>query len=580
MDKYLFSAERNVQIVISLLKQHGIKRVIASPGTTNITLVHSLQNDPWFEIYSSVDERSAAYIACGMARESGEPVVLTCTGATASRNYAPGLTEAFYSKIPILAITSTQPLCNIGHLRAQCIDRTQQFNDIVNVSVQVQSIKDAQDEWDVTVKVNKAILELKRNGGGPAHINLATTYSRDYSVSEIKPARKIERITSSDLFPELPKGKIAICAGPKFYWSDKVTLAIDRFCERNDAVVFCDHTCNYKGKYRMLFNLVDSQRFASFETLKASLLIHIGEIAGEICTPKAPMTWRVSEDGEIRDTFKNLKYVFQMSEQAFFEHYSNSENGCNTYFDACLQVYNDIYRKLPMDQLPFTNIWAAYTLAPQLPHGSVLHLGILNSLRSWDMFEVSNDIKTYSNTGGYGIDGSLSAVLGASQVHSDKLYFLICGDLSFFYDMNALGNRHVGKNIRIMVINNGRGTEFRQYNNPGALFGDETDLFIAAAGHYGQKSSNLIKHYAEDLGFLYLTASNKEEFLKISPLFVRAEMGDKPMILEIFTESKDESDALKIVRSIERDSVGVVKDFARSILGNKGVDFVKKKILK
>ena len=87
MEKKYYTVERNVQIVIALLKANGIKRVIASPGTTNMTFVGSIQQDPFFEIYSSVDERSAAYLACGMAAETGEPVVLSCTGATASRNY-------------------------------------------------------------------------------------------------------------------------------------------------------------------------------------------------------------------------------------------------------------------------------------------------------------------------------------------------------------------------------------------------------------------------------------------------------------------------------------------------------------
>ena len=106
MEQY-YSDEKNVQILIALLKAHGVKRVIASPGSTNVTFVGSIQQDPYFEIYSCVDERSAAYMACGMAAESGEPVALSCTGATASRNYFSALTEAYYRKLPIVAITST-----------------------------------------------------------------------------------------------------------------------------------------------------------------------------------------------------------------------------------------------------------------------------------------------------------------------------------------------------------------------------------------------------------------------------------------------------------------------------------------
>lgn len=121
MDGKYYSNERSIQILISLLKQHGIKKCVLSPGATNITFVASLQQDSYFELYSSVDERSAAYIACGLAAESGEPVVLSCTGATASRNYLPGLTEAYYRKLPVLAVTSTQDITRIGHHIAQVV---------------------------------------------------------------------------------------------------------------------------------------------------------------------------------------------------------------------------------------------------------------------------------------------------------------------------------------------------------------------------------------------------------------------------------------------------------------------------
>lgn len=103
-----YTTESNVQIIVSLLKAHGIHLAVASTGTTNMCLVGSLQNDPYFTVYSSVDERSAAYMACGLSEQTGESVVLSCTGATASRNYYPGLTEAYYKKLPVIAITSHQ----------------------------------------------------------------------------------------------------------------------------------------------------------------------------------------------------------------------------------------------------------------------------------------------------------------------------------------------------------------------------------------------------------------------------------------------------------------------------------------
>lgn len=116
MENRFYTKEKNTQIVISLLKAKGIRKIVASPGTTNISVVGSVMNDPFFEVFSAPDERSAAYIACGMAAESGEPVVLSCTGATASRNYISGLTEAFYRKLPVIALTSSFTNARSGHL--------------------------------------------------------------------------------------------------------------------------------------------------------------------------------------------------------------------------------------------------------------------------------------------------------------------------------------------------------------------------------------------------------------------------------------------------------------------------------
>ena len=212
MEQY-YTDERNVQILISLLKEHGIKRVVASPGSTNVTFVGSIQQDSFFEIYSCVDERSAAYMACGMAAESCEPVALSCTGATASRNYYPALTEAYYRKLPILAITSTQEEANIGHLIPQVLDRSAQPHDIVKMSVHLQTVKDDIDEWDVTIKANKAILELNHHGSGPVHVNLTTRYSKNFMVKKLNPVRKIERICLKDEWPLMPNCKIAVFVG-------------------------------------------------------------------------------------------------------------------------------------------------------------------------------------------------------------------------------------------------------------------------------------------------------------------------------------------------------------------------------
>ena len=572
-----YTNERNVQIVIALLKANGIKKVVASPGTTNYTLVGSLQNDPWFEMYSSVDERSAAYIACGLAAESGEPVVLTCTGSTASRNYLPGLTEAYYRKLPILAITSHQGKDRLGQLIFQNIDRSTPPRDAVKLSVELPVIKDERDANFVTMEANKAILELRRNGGGPVHINMFTTYSRDFSVKELPAVRVMKRIQAWDEMPVLPNGKICVYVGSHVHFTPQQTEAIDCFCATHDAVVICDHTSGYYGKYRLLPTLAQMQKAKTlFETF--DLMVHIGEVSAATFAGSVPVNeiWRVSEDGELRDPFKKLTTVFQMSELSFFKHYGDDKGNKHAAIDHYRAVFSEIYNNIP--ELPFSNIWTASQLSARLPKGSLFHISASNSRRCWNMFHLPEDVKCTSNVGCCGIDGCTSSMIGSSLANPNRLCYLVIGDLAFFYDLNSLGNKHIGSNIRILLINNAVGGEFKLSVHPCYAFSEEADKYMAAAGHYGAKSPTLVKHYAEDLGFQYFSATNKEEFLSALESFTNPQITDKPMLLEVFTNHEDENEALRLMTSIVNEPQTIqnkVVSAIRSVVGEKGVSVVK-----
>ncbi|MFC2145629.1 thiamine pyrophosphate-binding protein, partial [Actinomycetota bacterium] len=547
-----------------------------SPGTTNITFVRSLQNDSFFELYSSVDERSAAYMACGLAAESGEPVVLSCTGATASRNYMSGLTEAYYRKLPILAVTATQEISKIGHHIAQIIDRSSMPNDVVKHSVQLSLVKDDTDWWSCEVKANNAILKLSQHGGGPAHINLTTGYSRSFETVKLPKVRVIKRITQSSVYPSIPKGKVAVFVGSHAKITEDQISALEHFCEFNDAVVFCDQTSRYKGKYCVIHALSSSQRLSDFDELRPDLLIHIGEITGDYSASSivGKHVWRVNEDGEVRDTFRKLQYVFEMSEQDFFEHYTKKDNSSGLYLQACHDRLEQLYNKIP--ELPFSNLWIAKKIHKLIPENSTIHFAILNSLRSWNFFELPKSVESNSNVGGFGIDGCVSALVGASLTKKNRLYFGIIGDLAFFYDMNSIGNRHVGNNLRILLVNNGKGTEFRNFNHSAALFGESADEFIAAGGHFGNKSHTLVKNYSESLGFEYLSASNKAEFEQVYEKFLTDQMLDKPILLEVFTNDKDESKALEIITSISTTVKNKAKDTIKNMIGENNIRNLKK----
>ena len=573
----LYTDEKNVQIIISLLKEHNIRKVVASPGTMNVTFIGSIQNDDFFEIYSSVDERSAAYIACGLAEESGEPVIITCTGATASRNYMPGLTEAYYRKLPILALTATPPVGRIGNNLPQIIDRTNQLNDTFKKCIFINSIYNLEDENDCINKVNDALLELTRNGGGPVNLNYVSFASRNFCVKELPKVRKIVRYTMEDELPSLDDKKIGIFIGAHKKMSSELINEIEKFCEKYDSLVLCDQTSNYNGKYGISASLIMQQDAYLSNCNCFDVIIDIGDVSGAYIKFKTKVSWRVNQDGEIRHRSYPIKNVFEMSELYFFQKY-NSKKTTNTklkFYYQWAEEDENIRKMIP--ELPFSNVWIAQNMFDKLPSNSILYLGILNTLRSWNYCPLLKHQTVYCNTGGFGIDGTLSSLLGASLC-SDKISIGICGDLAFFYDMNSLGNRFLKNNVRIMVINNGKGTEFRNYSHMASQFGEKADEYIAAAGHYGNKSKKLIKNYCESLGFKYISATSKQEFIKQIDYFLSTENYNYPIVFEVFTNSEMESEALKIIRNLKTTLKGKVKEKIGKTLSTDTKEKIKKLI--
>lgn len=554
----LYTDEVNTLILVSLLKKHGIKRIIASPGTTNISFVGSVQFDSYFEVYSAVDERAAAFMACGLAEETGEPVVLTCTGATASRNYIPGLTEAYYRHLPVLAVTSTQHTGRVGNYVAQVIDRSVQFPDTVKKSIKLATVYSNEDKENCITRVNDALLELRRGEPGPVHINLCTTYSNNFTVEELPEYRVVRRITDSG-FPKIDAEKIGIFIGAHAPFGEEETAAIDEFCANNNAVVICDQVSNYRGKYRFLANLANSQSM-DMGTRYFDLIIYIGYVHGAYINFKGKELWRVNPDGIIRDPYRNITYVFEMEEIEFFKHYANGTKG-NTILEVCQSATEKVLKQIP--ELPFSNMWIAKETAGLIPNNSVLHLSILNTLRVWNYFETQSNVQCFTNSGGYGIDGCLSAFLGSAKANPEAEHFMVIGDLSFFYDLNTMLNG-IPDNVHIMLINNGVGTEFKNYNHRAAYFGEDANAFMAAKGHNGFKNKRLVSSLCADTGIEYLSASSKEEYLSNREKWFG--IGNGPVLIEIFTDDKDESDALRLMNGIIRDDSFKTR-FKRTVFG-------------
>ncbi len=591
MQQRYYTNERNELILMALLKGNNIKRVITSPGSTNHTLVASMQNDPYFELYSCVDERSAAYMACGLAAESGEPVVMTCTEATASRNYMPALTEAYYRKLPVLAIATTHGADKVGQQVAQVLDHSQLPNDVAVYSCYVPTCRSRHDDAKTERVINEAILSLTHHGSGPVYICMETQASRDYSVKELPKVTCIRRLTYGDELPTLPEGRIGIKVGSHKMWKKEETEALETFCAVNNAVVFCDHTSGYYGRYRVDSSLIGSQDNYVSPLFAVRLLIHLGEVSGDYFSNgigvRAQEVWRLSEDGKVTCPFGKLHKIFEMSERLFFEYYSKDKEPVERHIIDEYKAERDRI-KAQIPELPWSKVWVASQIVPNLPPRSYIHFSILGSLRAGNFFELPEGVQGNCNVGGFGIDGATSTLIGAALVNPDRLHFLMTGDLAFFYDLNAIGNRHVGRNVRILLVNNGDGTEFRMYWHPCSAFSkEECDRFMSAGGHNGHMSPALVRHMAEDLGFEYLTSSSKEEFEEAKKRFLCPDITDRPVIFEVFTDSETDNEAVHTMRTLAEDDGWTkrklkqhVQKAIKGIVGNDAVETVKSMIRK
>jgi len=525
-----------------MLKAYGIKNIVLSPGTRNSGFSASVQSDPYFQAYSVVDERGAGYFATGLAFETDEPVVICCTGATASRNYLSALTEAYYRRLPIIALT-------FGYaggeylLTPQFVDRSVSQNDVKLRSVTLPKVEDERSRNLCELMLNDAFIRCAFGRRGPVHVNVLH-FSYQFSCKTLPDVTKVSYVSVYDLMQpskvkelvfSLAARRVGVFIGSHNKMSAALTEAISAFAEKCHAPIFTDHTSNYHGSNKVLIAQICDMTITK---KLPDLLIDMGGICGQYSLSRLfahAEVWRLSEGGGVQQRAGRVTHLFDCREDFFFQCVVDAATAPCT-----VEYYAEIRQELERpDRTPslFSGIFVARHYARHIPEGCSFHSSILNSLRSSNFFSFPESINHVCNVGGFGIDGALSTLVGQSVADRDRLYFAQVGDLAFFYDMNALGNRHVGKNIRILLVNNGLGAEFvidQNHHNQNAY---QVEPFIAACGHNGHAEG-----WARSCGFHYMTASNEEEFLAQIEEFCHPDVNhfDKPVLFEVFTKGEDE----------------------------------------
>lgn len=536
----MYTVERHTQLLIAALKEYEIHNIVVSPGGCNMNFVYSIQNDTFFNLYSCVDEISAAYMACGISQATGKPTALSCTGATASRNYMSALTEAYYSKLPILVISSSRDSFMIRNGIDQITDRLHIPTDIVGYATEI-SFTTTENEYEYCqLNIKKALSHLYLQGGRPVHINLITRFEKDFSFKTLPEFQKLNLFSVGDDLPMIPADTVLHIL-PGCDMNEQSIHLLECFAEQYNVLIVGDHLSNYKGKHFINISLLADQN--KNVNVNVNTLITVGEIS-KSSHIKAKKTWRIAEDNSIYDRDLNIEAYFDMSLNYFLKWYLKQK--CKQNLGLAIKTLKELDAHIndSIKELPFSNAWFANEFLKNIPENTRLYLGIYSTLKIWNYFNVPLTVKCYSTVGGFGIDGIISAMIGSSLINNEQLHFAIVGDLSFFYDLNILGNNNVGKNVRIIVMNNNGGHSLK--NNNGLPNTDMMPKYISAPNHFIGNGS-VIKSYVESLGFCYALVENKKEALEqMSILFDYK----GPVIMEVRYESGNDTEAVRILSNL------------------------------
>lgn len=540
----MYTPLKSYQVIISLLKQNNIRHLVLSAGTRNIPFVQSVENDPYFDCYSVVDERSAAYMALGMSLRLNEPVVISCTSSTATCNYFPAIAEAFHQGAQLIVLTSDRNPALLNQREDQMIDQVGMYGKFVKKCVNLPIVNTDEDLWFCERLVNEAILATYQHGRGPVQINIPmlSYYSR-CNEPNILTARKIDLCsyeTPADEWKKCAdilngKKRIMVICGQNNYTSPEFNSLLKEFGKKYKNVLLAEYMANIEVEDAINpFLPFDTNTLSSnaFNEFLPEIVISLGTnvmsgIKAQL-RQKAGLFehWGVEESGNVVDMYKSLTKVFECSPEYFLRYFIdhvNDEAKDTVYLDEVKKYVGNI--KLP--ELPYSNNTVIQQMAARIPDGSILHLSINNSIRIINYCGLPNrTIKVYANIGTHGIDGCLSSFIGQA-VTSDKLSFLIIGDLSFFYDMGAMRIRHIPKTARILMINNYGGGEFH-YSTTLAI--DPTMDLHTSAAHKTEAQG-----WVESVGFKYYAVHNEVELKTALDAFFDSD-SDKPIFIEAFSD--------------------------------------------
>ncbi|MGB6268013.1 MAG: thiamine pyrophosphate-binding protein [Olleya sp.] len=560
------------QTVIQLCKAKNIQHIVLSPGSRNAPLTIGFTHDPFFKCYSIVDERCAAFFALGIAQQIKHPVAVVCTSGSALLNYYPAVSEAFYSQIPLVVLSADRPKYLVGIGDGQTINQEDVYKNHIQYSANLkqdlnpekdnafaedlpilksienkiekylglqQSIQQ-QNETEINKAINTAIATQ-----GPVHINIPFNEPLYDMVEELTvnpeviPIKKQEIAEDYKAFAEIwnnSKQKLVLVGVLPPNSVEQQFL--DVLAEDDSVLVLTETTSNlHHDKFcPSIDKLIGALNNDQFKNLQPEILVTFGglivskKIKKFLRTHKPKHHWHIAENGA-NDTFFVLNKVFKQTINQFFSQFLPLIQPIKSDYNPFLSKQMDIRRKKHEDYMqliPFSDFKAFDIILKSIPNHNQLQVGNSSAIRYTQLFDVNKMLEVFCNRGTSGIDGSTSTAIGAALANNKPTVF-VTGDLSFFYDSNALWNNYIPKSFRIIVINNQGGGIFRIL--PGHKNTANFDYYFETKHHL--TAHHLCKMY----GFEYSQASTEDGLKFALNTFYKA--SEQPKLLEIMTPSKD-----------------------------------------
>ena len=503
----MYSSKQNVNILTSLLVAHGVRHAVVCPGSRNAPIVHNLNECPAIKCYPVTDERSAGFYALGMAQCLGEPVAVCVTSGTALLNLAPAVAEAYYQHQPVVVISADRPGAWIDQLDGQTLPQPDALGRFVRRAVSLPEPHSEEERWYCNRLVNEALIIRH----APVHINVPISEPLfDFTVEALPTERKIS-LMQADILPHT------------------LSHVCRMFQQAKRPMLIAGQPMN-PSLDEAVYMVQDDERYVPDFVLYTGGSIVSKRVKHFL--RRAKETWVVNETGEVTDTFQNVTNVVQgdgavVADQVRFMMEQQPHPFVQMWEDLLVSV-----RQQAEAYVPAYSQMAAVKYFEARHPASPVHYANSTAIRLANIFA---NHPVWCNRGVNGIEGSLSTAAGFSCVTHEPV-FCVIGDLSFFYDQNALWNQNLRSNLRILLLNNGRGGIFNMLR--GLEQSPARDGLVAAEHHTTAEGICLQNNVG------YIKAETMEQMQQGIDRLLTAP-SDRPLLLEVFTDARADERAYR-----------------------------------